>query len=110
MGIDGRYKNTALTALFSPISPSSWFTDSSASNLMTSVEQNLNDTYPYTRHEQIIAANGQHLSIARIGSLDIPTSTLIHLFHFLILFCPLSTNLISVGQLVDQQIQVHQII
>lgn len=75
---------------------------------MISVGHNLSETMPYIGHEQIIGANGQHLSISGIGSIALacPQNSSITLSN--VYFVPhLSINLIYVGQLVDCRYSVH---
>ena len=61
------------TALSTSITPSTWVLDSGALNHMTTVEQNLEVFQTYVGHETITTANGQHLSISGLGSLEFPT-------------------------------------
>lgn len=69
---------------------------------MTSIKKGFHDLTPYDRKERIIAANDQHLSIAGIGSINLPTPQNQSLYLSSIYFVPkLSTNLILVDQLVD---------
>lgn len=93
MGITGQYTQNAFTT---SISPYSW---SGALNHMTC---SLHKTQPYAGNEQIIAANGQRLSIVGIGTITLNNThnqpfTLSNV-HFV---PPPSANLIFVGQLVD---------
>eukprot|EP00268_Persea_americana_P017618 TRINITY_DN18508_c0_g1_i1.p1 TRINITY_DN18508_c0_g1~~TRINITY_DN18508_c0_g1_i1.p1 ORF type:complete len:122 (-),score=25.87 TRINITY_DN18508_c0_g1_i1:5221-5586(-) len=72
MGITGWPSHTALSTFSSPSSPT-WFIDAEASNHMTSVAHSLKDLVPYVGHEQIMASNGQTVSISGIGSIGLST-------------------------------------
>lgn len=90
------------SAISTFILPSSCFLDSRACNHMTSVECHLNNTKPFVRNEQIVAVNGQQLSISGIGSLDsvTPHKNAHNLSN--VYFSPhLFTNLVFVGKLDD---------
>lgn len=109
MGISGQsISSAAFSALHSsPITPASitssaWVLESGASNHMTAVAQSLTNTKSHVRNEHIMAANGHHLPISGIGSLDFSTPQEHSLKLSNVYFVPnLSANLISVGQLAD---------
>ena len=109
MGISGLSSSTALpafhssTSLSSPVTHSTWFLDSGASNHMTSIAQNLHSTKPYMGHDSITMANGHQLPISGMGTLSMGSFTLFDVY-----FVPnLAPNLISIGQLVDCGYLVH---
>ncbi|TXG68000.1 hypothetical protein EZV62_009275 [Acer yangbiense] len=83
------------------VSSSLWYIDSAASNHMTSSLAPLANVKPYVGNMQIRTANGETLPIKSVG--DIPhTLPLTNVFH-----APdLTSNLISVGQLVDENCNV----
>uniref|UniRef100_A0A5B7C134 CCHC-type domain-containing protein n=1 Tax=Davidia involucrata TaxID=16924 RepID=A0A5B7C134_DAVIN len=82
-------------------SPSVWYIDSGASNHMTSSSVHLTNVKPYVGNSQIQTANGECLGITSVG--DIPhTLPLNNVFHTPLL----TSNLISVGQLVDNNCKV----
>ena len=82
-------------------SPSQWYFDSGASNHMTSSSKHFSKLKPYDGQIQVHAANGTTIPITSVG--DIAHSLPLH-----DVFCSnnLSTNLISVGQLVDNNCNV----
>ncbi|KAI9198168.1 hypothetical protein LWI28_011280 [Acer negundo] len=83
------------------VSSSLWYIDSAASNHMTSSLVPLANVKPYVGNMQIRTANGETLPIKSVG--DIPnTLPLTNVFH-----APdLTSNLIYVGQLVDENCNV----
>ena len=90
-----------LSTFSSPSSPA-WFMDSGVSKHMTSIAHSLKDLVPYDGHEQIIASNGQTLSISGIGSIGLSTPQNQSLKLSKVFFVPhLFANLVSVGQLVE---------
>lgn len=100
MGIFGWSDLNALFVI--PSLPSSWFIDYGASNHMTLIENELHDLTHYDGKERITTANGQHLSIADVGSVDLKTPQNQSLPLASVYFVPkLSANLISIGQLVN---------
>ncbi|KAI4331744.1 hypothetical protein L6164_016702 [Bauhinia variegata] len=78
---------------------SPWFVDSRASNHMTGSLDLLHNLRQYTGTQNIQIANGSNLPITAIG--DINSS-----FHHVFVSPGLSTNLISVGQLMDNNCDV----
>jgi hypothetical protein len=80
-------------------SPKLWYVDSAASNHMTPTHTALSHVRPYDGQSVIQTANGSSLPIAAIGD---ASSTLTDVF----LAPQLSTNLISVGQLVENNCDV----
>jgi hypothetical protein len=78
----------------------SWLIDSAASNHMTKSSDALCNVRPYHGSSQIQVANGSHLAIQKIG--DINPS-----FQDVYVSPGLSNNLISVGQLVEKNCDVH---
>lgn len=75
---------------------------------MASMEQNLNGMEPYTKSEQIVAANGNTLYISSIGSVALTTPHNQSLTHSNVYFVPhVFANLLSIGQLVDNSYSVH---
>ena len=75
---------------------------------MTFVEHNFTDSHPYLGKEEITTANGDQLLISGVGTIILSSVsgqsiTLPHVY-----FVPkLSTNLLSVGQLIDDGYLVH---
>ncbi|KAK2966046.1 hypothetical protein RJ640_001980 [Escallonia rubra] len=96
IGLSG--KSSHLSPTVNPL----WIIDSGASNHMTGVHTNPRSITRYEGKKQIIAANGEKMDI--IGSdnisLSITPNTSFHLSN-VFLVPKLATNLISVGQLVD---------
>ncbi|KAK2966538.1 hypothetical protein RJ640_002998 [Escallonia rubra] len=96
IGLSG--KSSHLSPTVNPL----WIIDSGASNHMTGVHTNPRSITRYEGKKQIIAANGEKMDI--IGSdnisLSITPNTSFHLSN-VFLVPKLTTNLISVGQLVD---------
>uniref|UniRef100_A0A2N9G3W6 CCHC-type domain-containing protein n=1 Tax=Fagus sylvatica TaxID=28930 RepID=A0A2N9G3W6_FAGSY len=91
------------SGLGKPISKTTWIFDSSASNHMTKNVHALEKVVPYHHHGKITIANGQALSIEKIGSLSIPLTDSTSLSLTDVLYVPtLSANLISIGQLVNK--------
>ncbi len=91
------------SGLGKPISKTTWIFDSGASNHMTGNLHALEKVVPYHHHGKITIANGQALSIEKIGSLSIPLTDSTSLSLTDVLYVPtLSANLISVGQLVNK--------
>jgi len=78
----------------------SWLIDSAASNHMTKPSDALCNVRPYHGSSQIQVANGSHLAINEIG--DINQS-----FKNVYVSPGLSNNLISIGQLVEENCDVH---
>lgn len=77
-----------------------WLVDSAASNHMTGSATLLKNVRPYHGSEHIQVANGNNLSITAVG--DIPP-----IFNNAYLSPGLADNLLSVGQLVDNNYDVH---
>ena len=77
-----------------------WYMDSGASNHMTNNPTALCHVRPYTSQSSIQTANGSSLPIAAIGDASSK-------FTDVFLAPQLSTNLISVGQLVDNNCAVN---
>ncbi|KAG6629834.1 hypothetical protein CIPAW_14G112700 [Carya illinoinensis] len=77
-----------------------WLVDSGASNHMTSSSDTLSNVRPYNGSSHIQIANGSQLPIHAIGDVD---STVQDVF----VSPQLSTSLISVGQLVDNNCDVR---
>ena len=67
---------------------------------MTSIDQQFANIKPYDGHEQITAANGDHLSITGIESMGVTTPQN-HSLTLSNVYPKLSANLLSVEQLVD---------
>ncbi len=78
----------------------SWIVDSGASNHMTKSSQGLSNIRKYCGSSHIQTANGSDLPIAAVG--DVSSS-----FKDVYISPNLSVNLVSVGQLVDQNCDVH---
>ena len=78
----------------------SWFVDSGASNHMTGSTDMLHGICTYEGAQHIQIANGCTLPITAVGTLG-------HGFSDVFVSLGLSTNLISVGQLVDANCDVH---
>ena len=81
----------------------SWILDSSATHHMTGNLDILHHLSPNSTFDNILAANGQSLSVKKIGNITITPfdSAPLHLSN--VLYIPdLCANLISVGQLVKQ--------
>ena len=116
MGISGgRYQTHIASPAFhssaylsSPITSSTWFLDSGASNHMTSVEHSFTDSHSYLGKKKITTANGDQLLISGVGTITLSgvfgqSITLPNVY-----FVPkLSANLLSVGQLIDDGYLVH---
>ena len=79
---------------------STWFIDSGATNHMTGSSDFLQNLRPYTGCQNIQIANGSNLPITAIGDIG-------HSFRHVFVAPKLSTNLISVGQLVENHCDVH---
>jgi len=79
---------------------SSWIVDSGASNHMTGSSDLLCDLREYSGTQNIQIANSSNLPIVAIGDIG-PT------FPHVFVSPRLSTNLISVGQMVDNNWDVH---
>lgn len=77
-----------------------WLVDSGASNHMTGSPTSLHNLRQYTGTQNIQIANGSNLPITAIG--DIGPS-----FRHVFVSPGLSTSLISVGQMVDNNCHVH---
>jgi hypothetical protein len=77
-----------------------WLVDSAASNHMTNLSSMLKNACEYHGSSQIQVANGGHIPITKVGDID-PT------FKNVFVSPKLSTSLISVGQLVDDNCDVH---
>nr|KYP60095.1 Retrovirus-related Pol polyprotein from transposon TNT 1-94 [Cajanus cajan] len=90
LGITGKS-----TATSSP-----WFVDSGASNHMTGSPKHLHNVHSYNGTEKIQIADGNTLSIAAVGDIN-------SFFRNVLVSPGLSSNLISVGQLVDTNCDVH---
>jgi hypothetical protein len=78
----------------------SWLIDSAASNHMTKSSDTLCNVRPYRGSSHIQVANGSHLAINEVG--DINPS-----FRDVYVSPGLSNSLISVGQLVEKNCDVH---
>ena len=91
LGISG--KNTS--------SSSMWYFNSGASNHMTVSPSNLSNVQSYDGKLQVHTADGEKLSFTTIG--DVPQSLPL---HDVFLTPSVSTNLVSVGQLVDNHCEV----
>ena len=78
----------------------SWLVDSATSNHMTRLSDTLCNVHPYHGSSQIQIANESHLAIDEVG--DINSS-----FRNVYASPELSTSLIFVGQLVDDNCDVH---
>ena len=78
----------------------SWLVDSAASNHMTRLSDTLSNVRPYHGSSQIQIANGSHLAIDEVGDIN-------YSFRDVYVSLELSTSLISVGQLVDDNCDVH---
>jgi methylmalonyl-CoA mutase cobalamin-binding subunit len=89
LGLQGNTSNSQL-----------WLVDSAASNHMTNSSSMLKNVREYHGSSQIQVANGGHIPITKIRDID-PTFTNIFVSP------ELSTSLISVGQLVDDNCDVH---
>ena len=78
-----------------------WYLDSGASNQMTSSPIKLQNVVPYTGHLIVQAANGDHLPITSVGDTPspLPLTNVLVSPH-------LATNLVSVGQLVENNCNV----
>jgi hypothetical protein len=80
--------------------PKPWYFDSAASNHMTNTALPLNNVQKYKGNLHIHTADGNSLSITVVGDISALLNT--------VFVSPmLSTNLISVGQLVDNNCDVH---
>ena len=77
-----------------------WLVDSTASNHMTDSTTDLHDVHEYDGTQSIQIANGSTLPITAVGDLG-PS------FKDVFVSPELSTSLISVGQLVDDNCDVH---
>lgn len=80
--------------------PSPWFVDSGATNHMTGASDLLHNQRPYTGTQHIQVADGNNIPITTVG--DISSS-----FRHVLVSPKLSTNLLSVGQMVDNNYDVH---
>lgn len=109
MGINGlSLSHTIFHAFYSSIALSTsmtlstWFLDSGASIHMTSMKQNIHDSQTYVVCEKITTSNEHHLPIFGIASLELstPQNKLFYLSNFFFVW-QLSSNLIFVGQLID---------
>ncbi|KAF8369556.1 hypothetical protein HHK36_032419 [Tetracentron sinense] len=78
-----------------------WFLDSGASNHMTFSSENLLNVQKYDGNLQVQTANGESLPITAVGDIS-PSPPLQNVFYS----PSLSANLISVGQLVDNDCDV----
>lgn len=81
------------------VSPS-WFIDSGTSNHMTGSPNWLHDLWKYTGKQQIQIVNGSNLPITAIGHIG-------PFFRYVFVSPGLSTTLISVEQLVDNNCNVN---
>ena len=79
---------------------SPWFVDSGASNHMTGALEHLNNIHTYNGTQNIQIADGNTLSITAVGDI---TPSFRHVFVSL----GLVSNLISVGQLVDNNCNIN---
>jgi len=80
-----------------------WYIDSGASNHMCGQSHSFQSITPYTGTDKISTADGTNLSIAGIGDVSLKDNTLSE-----VMFVPkLASNLISVGQLVENNCHVH---
>jgi hypothetical protein len=77
-----------------------WFVDSATSNHMTNSSSMLENMREYHDSSQIQVANGGHIPITKVGDIA-PT------FKNVFVSPKLSTSLISVGQLMDDNCDVH---
>jgi hypothetical protein len=80
--------------------PSPWLIDSAASNHMTGSSEALHDVRKYDGKHHILIADGSTLPITAVGSLG---SSFTNVF----VSPDLSANLISVGQLVEENCSIH---
>jgi hypothetical protein len=80
--------------------PKPWYFDSAASNHMTNTALPLNNVQKYKGNLHIRTADGNPLSITAVGDISA-------LLNTVFVSPKLSTNLISVGQLVDNNCDVH---
>ena len=78
-----------------------WYLDSGASNHMTSSPIKLQNVVPYTGPFTVQAANGDHLPITSVGDTTgpLPLTNVLVSSH-------LATNLVSLGQLVENNYNV----
>ncbi|KAF7143373.1 hypothetical protein RHSIM_Rhsim05G0013600 [Rhododendron simsii] len=96
IGLSG--KNSHLSPIINPL----WIIDSGASNHMTGIHTSPSSAKPYSGNTHILTANGEKLDIVGTNNLSMsitPNSSLRLPNVFLV--PKLTTNLISVGQLVD---------
>ncbi|KAF7150151.1 hypothetical protein RHSIM_Rhsim02G0117000 [Rhododendron simsii] len=96
IGLSG--KNSHLSPIINPL----WIIDPGASNHMTGIHTSPSSAKPYSGNTHIFTANGEKLDIVGTNNLSmsiIPNSSLRLPNVFLV--PKLTTNLISVGQLVD---------
>ena len=84
-----------------PSLSNTWYLDPGASNHMTSSPSKLHHIVPYTGTLSIQAANGDHLPIVSVGDAlgPFPLTNVFVSPH-------LATNLVSVGQLVENNYKV----
>jgi hypothetical protein len=78
----------------------SWLIDSAASNHMTKSSDILCNVRPYHGSSHIQVANGSHLAIDEVGDIN-PSLKVVYISP------GLSNSLISVGQLVENNCDVH---
>src|SRR4051812_45769044 len=90
LGIQGKSSNASQP----------WFLDSGASNHMTGSSEYLQNIHPYNGHQQIQIADGNKLSISDVG--DINSN-----FRDVLVSPGLASNLLSVGQLGDNNCNVN---
>lgn len=82
---------------------SKWYFDSGASNHMTGTSKGFFSLSPYHGSGQITTADGTNLPISGIGVVSVNNTRL----EDVLLVPKLSTNLISVGQLVENNCNVY---
>lgn len=83
-------------------SSKTWYLDSGATNHMTSSSKIFSSLSPYCGQSGVCMADGNSLPIKGMGNIQSKTLHLSNVFHV----PQLSTNLISVGQLVDNHCNV----
>ena len=80
--------------------PSPWFVDSGATNHMTGTSDLLHNQRPYTGTQHIQVADGNNIPITTVGDIS-------SFFRHVLVSPKLSTSLLSVGQMVDNNCDVH---
>ena len=75
---------------------------------MTSVEHSFTNSYPYLGKEKITIANGDQLLISEVGTITLSSVSGQSITFLNVYFVPkLSTNLLSVGLLIDDGYIIH---